>query len=43
MDFSPKPVFYRGKKIQTTTSFRRELYDVYRKELDLIIELLEEG
>lgn len=36
-------LFWKGKRIKVTDSFREELYDKYRKSLDLVQEILDEG
>lgn len=36
-------LLYRGKELVATGHFKRELYDVYGKNLNLALEILEEG
>lgn len=36
-------VTFNGKELIETGHFKNELYNVYKKNLDLVIELLEEG
>ncbi len=36
-------LFWKGKRLKVTDSFREELYNKHKKSLDLVHEILDEG
>lgn len=35
--------YWKGRRLETTISFRKELYDTYKKNLDLVHDILDRG